>query len=196
MKSCYLRYVFVDVVGYSSESLEDQFEIVRALQEIVWKATKFFNLPGEFQPEVTFLPTGDGMCIAINRDVVDIHLQVALKIVEFLSERTEKPRFQVRIGINENEDVSYEDINKRENFAGRGINLAQRVMSFAEGMQIFVGSNVYEKLGGRRAYKDRFRQFLAEFKGEKLMIYQYADPGNPRLKSFLSNYQKSCVVKS
>lgn len=178
MKLKQIKYVFLDVVSYTSQSIEDQATTVEALKQIVESAVgKYVKLLFLFE-NVTYLPTGDGICICIHpEDPDDLHILVALEILRLLNDHNlkEDPKFQVRIGINENKDIAYRDINDNVNFAGRGINHAQRIMSSGGPGQILVGSTVYEKLADRRDYRGKFRQHTAMIKNTKIDFYQYTD---------------------
>jgi Adenylate and Guanylate cyclase catalytic domain len=87
-----------------------------------------------------------------------------LAILNELKDRNSKAhdemrQFEVRIGLNENVDNRVVDINGRPNVAGAGINMAQRVMSPADGSQILIGAAVYETLRHRECYMNTFREF-------------------------------------
>src|SRR5271166_2279999 len=102
------KYVFLDVVNYSEgRSAEAQADIIGLLNEIVSKSTSMVCRSSE----LLYLPTGDGICIAILDPAApyDTHLLLALSILDMLAERngtTDDPmrRFPVRIGLNENVD--------------------------------------------------------------------------------------------
>lgn len=191
-KDVSVKYVFLDVVDYSSRTIEKQYTIVTLLQEIVRTSVttliKYNWLYESLHDYCEFLPTGDGMCIAIkNRHDDDIAVLVALKILENLytyNSQNEDMQFEIRIGININKDIEYIDINDAPNFAGRGINLAQRIMDMSDGGNILVSSSVYEILGQRDKYHDKFRD-LGEWvlKKEKLRLYQYIDESNKALNN-------------
>lgn len=181
MEKINAKYVFLDVVSYTNRDIEAQSTIVEVLQKIVKDAIDDFDeLDTWWNENVNFLPTGDGMCIVMENidDPEDIHVQVGLKILSKLekynNEAQPSERFELRIGINENKDIVYTDINGRRNYAGRGINYAQRVMSFANKGQIFVGSIVYEKLADTRSYKNRFIERKVTLKNnQQILIYEY-----------------------
>jgi class 3 adenylate cyclase len=156
------KYIFLDIVGYShNRSVEAQTEVISVLNAIVLKALVESGIKQDGQ---ILLPTGDGICIAIV-DVsasYDIHLRIALIILrELRDHNTGTPdamrRFEVRIGLNENVDNKIIDINGKPNIAGAGINLAQRIMSAADGNQVLVGDAVYETLRHREHYMNKFR---------------------------------------
>jgi len=183
-----VKYVFLDVVGFThNRSVETQSDIVRSLNEIV-KA----SIDGSSIPEANkiLIPTGDGICIALlNLDCLqdietpyDAHLRIALDILERLEgynkTADEQHTFQIRIGINENVDNVVIDINGNRNVAGDGINMAQRVMSLADGNQILVSPAVFTTLGIREKYFKSSFKALQRIKikhGIELSVYQFID---------------------
>ena len=181
------KYVFLDVVGYTNETIEAQFEIVQELQVIVKKSIRVLYFFGSLSDHVWYLPTGDGICVALVGDKRDdIHMLVALEVLNQLSEhnRTGKQRFSIRIGVNENKDIVYWDINSKKNFAGRGINFAQRFMNLADSGQIVVGPSVFEKLGQTNKYNGKFKEYFVTLKhNKKIQAYQFVDASLPFLNS-------------
>jgi uncharacterized protein YecT (DUF1311 family) len=162
--------------------LEAQVEIVAALNDAFKKSIG--NL------ETIYLPTGDGMCAGI-LDVsvpADIHLQVAIKVLELFHTWCSRAPFnrhaELRIAINESVDAVVTDINGNRNLAGTGINSAQRLMSIANGNQIILGRAAYETLHSRDKYADAFRQVKAEIKhGHILSAYQFTGFSAPFLNT-------------
>ena len=128
------------------------------------------------------LPTGDGLCIVLLdvKDPYDVHIRIALSVLGSLEKHNsasdEKVRasrkFQVRIGISQNDDTLVTDINGRRNIAGAGINTAQRVMDKADGSQILVSQTVYDHLRDREKYMESFDEFTATTKhGKQVKVY-------------------------
>jgi class 3 adenylate cyclase len=181
-----VQYVFFDVVGFTRDrSVEAQSGIVACLNDVVTRAVQAMDLPMD---HIVFLPTGDGMAIAlIDVSGVDIHLRLAIGILQQISEHNsraadEMRRFEVRIGINENVDNIVLDINGRRNVAGAGISMAQRIMDKADAGQILVGRTVYEILRQREKYMSSFREFAATGKhGVTLPVYQFLSKDFPGL---------------
>lgn len=179
------KYVFLDVVNYTSKDIESQSFVVKTLQKVVKDAVgKFDKLDDWFIENTFYLPTGDGMCIVIENieEPEDIHIQLALKILQLVDQHNkaqkEQPddQFHLRVGVNENKDIVYKDINGRRNYAGRGINYAQRVMSASDPDKIFVGSIVYEKLADTRKYKHHFKEHKIELKGgHSITVFEYVE---------------------
>jgi len=181
VKNCRAYYVFLDVVQFSKRTPEAQSQIVQELNKIVLGALQAKDL----KPDVDclLLPTGDGMCIALMGEVFDLHLKLALYLLENIetyniaAEDVPLPtrrRFEVRIGINEGTDILVTDIRGNRNLAGAAINQAFRIMDVADGSQIVVSQAVYGNLHLFEDYLNKFRHFEAEIKhNEKIPVYQF-----------------------
>lgn len=174
-----IKYVYLDVVGFTlNRPVEVQINIIEALNTIVKEsADKCISE----NTNTIYIPVGDGICIAIYGPGVDYntHLLFAEDIIGRINAVHNKnadkdEEFEVRIGINENEDNIIQDINGNTNVCGAGVNDAQRIMSLADKSQILISSIVYEKLKNRRLYKNAFRSYIAEIKHNIIIpVYQY-----------------------
>jgi hypothetical protein len=207
-----VKYIYLDVVGFSNgRSAQAQAYIVANLNTIVLQAvqevTTKSTLPSIWEglaksavmgnigsiEEVLYFPTGDGLCIALLNPLLplDTPLTIALrilgKVLEHNMGREDNQRqFMVRIGINQNHDVLLRDINQRPNMAGAGINIAQRVMDFADASQILVSQSTYDILGYQEMYMEAFRPFRDTIKhGRVLNVYQYIGTDHPGLDTFV-----------
>lgn len=180
-------YIFLDVVNYSRDrSVEAQTDIIAVLNRTCRVAID----ERQFHPDqLILLPTGDGICIAIlNVEALyDEDVLLALRIVAGVEQHNKATedvmrRFQVRIGINTNLDNVVTDINDRRNIAGAGINVAQRVMSMADGNQILITEPVYDRLRPREQYMNAFRSYAANVKHDvRLPVYQLIQEGHQGL---------------
>jgi class 3 adenylate cyclase len=196
-----VKYVYLDVVGFSNgRSAEAQADIVGTINRIVLES--FAKLVEEREQgilanfvqatalintgtsrEVLYFPTGDGLCVALlgHLHAYDAHLRLALRILEGVNRHNQamkntQRQFNIRIGLNENVDVIVTDINGQPNLAGAGINIAQRVMDFADGGQVLVSHAVHEILSYHEAYMDKFRAYSGTTKHQKrLPAFQYID---------------------
>ena len=175
-----IKYVFLDVVGFTKDrSTEAQVDIIKALNAIVRGAVASFQLPPN---EVMYLPTGDGMCIALVSILkpYDVHVLLALKILEGIKTHNDCAvdgrKFFVRIGLNECDDTLVTDVNGHRNVAGSGINTASRIMGLADAAQILMSVSVFEKISSRERYQRRLSEFSGEVKhGNVLKCYQLKD---------------------
>ena len=91
------------------------------------------------------LDTGDGAAINFLGDVEDA-LKAALSLRESLlaEDADVDPPLLVRMGINLGPVRLVRDINGQPNIVGDGINVAQRVMGFADAAQILVSRSYYD----------------------------------------------------
>src|SRR5580698_400087 len=73
--------IFLDVVGYSKRRTDSQTAIIKALNRIVKDSIRPRRLRSD---QRIFIPTGDGMCIALlNRaEPYDLQMQIALEILK------------------------------------------------------------------------------------------------------------------
>jgi hypothetical protein len=173
------KYIFLDIVGYTrNRSVEAQSDIVKELNDIARNAVESQGFNSD---KVIYIPTGDGMCIALLNvtDPFDAHMQIALSILSAVNKHNAQApdkmrQFAVRIGINENVDNLIEDVNGRRNLAGAGISTAQRIMDKADGGQILVSQSVFDSLNPREKYMSKFKPFDGVTKqGQKLRVHQY-----------------------
>lgn len=176
------KYVFLDVVGFThNRNVEAQSYVVETLNSLVLSAMQECRMtdPGAR----IFIPTGDGMCIALlnteGRRPYDIHMSIAVTLLQLLEgHNLEQPdsakRFQIRIGINANEDNLVRDINDNRNVAGAGISMASRIMDKADGSQILISDAVFDRLQQREKYADKFRSYWTSDKhGKRFQVHQY-----------------------
>src|SRR4030095_4901383 len=94
------------------------------------------------------LDTGDGVAINFLDDPEDA-LFVALRLArDFESAPEGDTRVEVRIGVNLGPVRLIRDSNAQPNIIGDGINVAERVMSFAGTGQVLVSRSYYELVTG------------------------------------------------
>ena len=182
-----VKYVFLDVVGYTKKSTEAQLYIIQAINNLVKGAINRCHISSD---SLIYIPTGDGMCIAlVNAGLpYDIHVTIAKEILRRISVhnstvKKEWKKFEVRIGVNQSDDIIYKDMNDRENVAGAGVNNARRIMDLADANQILVSSTVYESLHHHKTYLRTFsNEFTKKVKhGLVLRMYQFVQKGIPGL---------------
>jgi hypothetical protein len=182
-------YVFFDIVAYSLRTVEAQCIIVTTLNDIILK-----SLPATADGDAAAtirLPSGDGVCVAFTDSNLpyDAPIQFALRVLEHLAaysqpDRDAVERIEVRVGINRSIDAKIKDINGKQNLAGRGINIAQRVMNLGSASTILLSSTSADVLLAHDAYRRRLKRYEAVVKhGENLEVYQFVDPALPYLGS-------------
>jgi hypothetical protein len=177
-----VKYIFLDVVAYTKRTIEAQCYIIGALNRIVKGAINRYHIN---EDSVIYMPTGDGICIALlgARLDYDIHVTVAKEILRRLHVNNSRvnlnwKKFDIRIGINQADDNLIIDIKGEKNVAGAGINNARRIMDLADADQILVSSTVYENLHPRKKYYHAFSgEYRKEVKhGLVLTMHQLISP--------------------
>jgi TolB-like protein/class 3 adenylate cyclase/Flp pilus assembly protein TadD len=153
MRGFDIGYVlFIDIVGYSRLSGEEQKRVVRQLNETV-RATPEFQR-ADAAGQLLRLPAGDGMALVFSASP-EAPVQCALEISRALKEQ---PHMPVRMGVNSGPIDQIEDVNDRSNVSGAGINMAQRVMSCGDAGHILVAKRVADDL----AQYEKWRPCLRE----------------------------------
>src|SRR6188472_4007843 len=180
--------LFLDIVGYSKLSVNEQHARVDELNGIVRLSEQFQK--AEAANRILKIPTGDGMALVFYRSPEE-PAQSAFEISRALKDNQ---RLQVRMGIHSGPVSGVVDVNERTNVAGAGINLAQRVMDCGDAGHILLSHHVAEDL----AEYERWRPFLHDIgtfevkHGVRVSVTNlYSDEvGNPNLPSKLQAVQK------
>ena len=133
--------VFLDIVEYSQQPVDEQIQLKSRFNVILSEAIKDVAVNDRI-----ILDTGDGAAISFLGDPEDA-LFVALSIRDAIigeDSSAKPPRLSARIGINLGPVKLVQDINGQRNLIGDGINVAQRVMSFAKPGQVLVSRSYFE----------------------------------------------------
>src|SRR5438477_2682546 len=171
--------LFIDIVGYSKLSINDQHAAVEELNQIVRTSEQFQR--AEAACRLLKIATGDGMALVFYTSP-EAPAQCAVEISRALKEH---PRLRLRMGIHSGPVSGVIDVNNRPNLAGTGLNTAQRVMDCGDAGHIMLSKRVAEDL---EEY-DRWRPLLHDLgtcevkHGMRISIVSlYADQvGNPQL---------------
>src|SRR3954451_4843358 len=139
--------LFMDIVGYSKLLIDEQRELQQQLNEVV-RSTEQFRL-ADAAGKLVRLPTGDGMALVFFNSP-EAPVQCAVEISKLLQE---KPQLQLRMGIHSGPVNKINDVNDRDNIAGAGINIAQRVMDCADAGHILVSKRTAEDLSQSRPWR-------------------------------------------
>lgn len=132
--------VFLDIVGYSKQPVSRQLVLKDAFNTHIADSIK--NIA---EMDRVILDTGDGASICFMGDPEDaLFSAIALRDAFYRATTGEMPDLMVRIGINLGPIKQVQDLNGQRNILGDGINVAQRVMSFADPNQILVSRSYYE----------------------------------------------------
>ena len=139
--------LFMDIVGYSKLLTDEQSEALQELNQIV-RSTHTAH-EAEAAGQLNILPTGDGMALVFTGSVEE-PVECALEISQALRAQ---PSLPVRMGIHSGPIHHVKDANQRENIAGVGINIAQRVMDCGDAGHILVSKRVADDLAQQRRWQ-------------------------------------------
>src|SRR6266536_1642802 len=180
--------LFLDIVGYSRLSVNEQHARVEELNEIVRLSEQFRK--AQAANRILKIPTGDGMALVFYKSPEE-PAQCAFEISRALKEH---PRLKIRMGIHSGPVSGVVDVNERTNVAGAGINIARRVMDCGDAGHILLSHHVAEDL----AEYERWRPFLHDIgtfevkHGVRVSVTNlYSDEvGNPNLPKKLEAVRK------
>src|SRR5205809_558289 len=139
--------LFMDIVDYSKLLTDEQSEALQEFNQIVRNTEAARQ--AEAAGKLTILPTGDGMALVFTGSVEE-PVECALEISHALRAQ---PSLPVRVGIHSGPIHHVKDANGRENIAGVGINIAQRVMDCGDAGHILVSKRVADDLAQRRRWQ-------------------------------------------
>jgi class 3 adenylate cyclase len=186
--------LFIDIVGYSKLSINEQRAAVDELNDVVRTAEQFQK--AEAAGRLIKIPTGDGMALVFYTSL-EAPAQCAVEISRTLKEHA---RVQVRMGVHSGPVSGVIDVNGHANLAGAGLNMAQRVMDCGEAGHILLSKRVAEDL---EAY-EQWRPLLHDLGACKVkhgmrvaIVNLYTDEvGNPQLpKKFQAFKRRSASVR-
>jgi class 3 adenylate cyclase len=135
--------VFVDIIGYSKRTVSEQ----------ITQKDRFTSLLSTALSDIVpdqrlILDTGDGAALSFLGDpedalFVSMHMRDMVRRTGDAADPAEEA-LPLRIGINLGPVKLVRDINGHPNIVGDGINVAQRIMGFANEGQIVVSRSFYD----------------------------------------------------
>src|SRR6266508_299303 len=180
--------LLIDVVGYSKLLVDDQVELLQELNRIV-RSTECFRA-AERSGKLTRVPTGDGMALLFFRSPEE-PAQCALEISQALKDH---PHIKLRMGVHSGPVNQVTDVNDRTNFAGAGINVAQRVLDCGDAGHILLSGHVAADLADYRHWRPHLHDLgECEVKhGLRLHLFNlYKDNlGNPQVPEKLKRKKR------
>src|SRR5437016_1489897 len=139
--------LLIDVAGYSKLSNNEQIELLQQLNQIV-RSTECFR-SAEASGKLNRVPMGDGMALLFFHSPEE-PVRCALEISRTLQDH---PHIQVRMGVHSGPVNRITDVNDKTNFAGAGINVAQRVLDCSDAGHILLSAHVAEDLAQYRHWQ-------------------------------------------
>lgn len=132
--------VFLDIVDYSKKTDAEQIEIKDEFNRLISQ-----SLNNVAQNDRIILDTGDGAAITYMGSPEDaLFMAISIRDGIIKNNLTDAMPLYVRFGINLGPVRVVNDINGQLNVIGDGINVAQRIMSFAKPNEILVSRSYFE----------------------------------------------------
>jgi class 3 adenylate cyclase len=133
--------LFIDIVGYSKLSINEQRAAIDELNEVVRGSEQLQK--AEASARLIKIPTGDGMGLVFYTSP-EAPAQSAVEISRALREQ---PRLQLRMGVHSGPVSGVIGVNGHANVAGAGLNMAQRMMDCGDAGHILLSKRVADDLG-------------------------------------------------
>src|SRR6201997_3144290 len=132
--------LFIDIVGYSKLSVNEQHAAVDELTQIV-RATEQFQ-KADASDRLIKIATGDGMALVFYTSP-EAPVRCAIEVSRAVKGHQ---RLRLRMGVHSGPVSGVIDVTERTNLAGAGLNLAQRVMDCGDAGHILLTKHVAEDL--------------------------------------------------
>lgn len=145
--------MFLDLVAYSTHSVDQQVAIKTLFNELINKA-----IGGVDPMSRILLDTGDGAAICFLGDPEEA-LRSALILRDLLVQKYGQ-KLSMRVGLHMGPVRMLMDINNRVNVVGDGINVAQRIMDFSSANQITVSRAYFDVISRISDGADRMFEYL------------------------------------
>src|SRR5213596_3822083 len=180
--------LFVDVVGYSKFSINEQHAVVDELTQIVRATDQFQN--AEASERLIKIATGDGMALVFYTSP-EAPVRCAVEISRVLQD---DPRLRLRMGIHSGTVSGVVDVTGQANLTGAGLNLAHRAMEWGDACHSLLSKHVAEDLEEYEEWRPRLHDLgTCEVKhGVRIGIANLHDSevGNPQLPKKLQAVKK------
>jgi class 3 adenylate cyclase len=132
--------LFLDIVEYSRRSVAEQMLLKQRFNALLGKALQRIAVDDRI-----VLDTGDGAAVSFLGNPEDtLFVSTSLRDAIAGDQPGDPAHLSLRLGINLGPVRLIKDLNGQPNIIGDGINVAQRVMSFAKPGQILVSRSYYE----------------------------------------------------
>jgi TolB-like protein/serine/threonine protein kinase/Tfp pilus assembly protein PilF len=132
--------LFIDIVGYSKLSINEQRAAVDELTQTVRSTEQFRE--AEASDRLIKIATGDGMALVFYTSP-EAPVRCAMQISQALKDH---PGLHIRMGIHSGPVSGLVDVTGRANLTGAGLNMAQRVMDCGDAGHILLSKHVVEDL--------------------------------------------------
>ena len=171
--------LFIDIVGYSKLSINDQHAAVEELNQVVRASDQFQK--AEATERLIKIATGDGMALVFYTSP-EAPVRCAMELSRALRDH---PRLRLRIGLHSGPVSGVVDVTGHANLTGAGLNMANRVMNCGDTGHILLSKHLAEDLEGYEQWRPLLHDLgSCEVKhGVRVSVVNLYDDqvGNPQL---------------
>ena len=171
--------LFIDIVGYSKLSINDQHAAVEELNQVVRASDQFQK--AEATERLIKIATGDGMALVFYTSP-EAPVRCAMELSRALRDH---PRLRLRIGLHSGPVSGVVDVTGHANLTGAGLNMANRVMNCGDTGHILLSKHLAEDLEGYEQWRPLLHDLgSCEVKhGVRVSVVNLYDNqvGNPQL---------------
>jgi adenylate/guanylate cyclase family protein len=132
--------LFIDIVGYSKLSINEQRTAVDELTQIVRSTEQFQK--ADAADRLIKIATGDGMALVFYTSP-EAPVRCAMELSRALKDH---PRLRLQMGIHSGPVSGVVDVASKANVTGAGLNMAHRVMNCGDAGHILLSKHVTEDL--------------------------------------------------
>ena len=182
MRTFICSIVFLDLVGFSKKTVDRQIALKDQLNGFIAQVIADFP-----DSEYIMIDCGDGAAIGFVGDP-EYALFFAINIRDTIVKKGSE--MVARIGINLGPVKLVKDINGNPNLIGDGINVAQRIMSFAEPNQVMVSRSFHEVTSCLSKDIADLYHYIGSRTDKNVRKYQVYSIGNPNPNLNLSSTPK------
>src|SRR5216110_3453201 len=180
--------LFIDIVGYSKFSINEQQAAVDELTRVVRSTEQFQK--AEAADRLIKIATGDGMALVFYTSP-EAPVRCAIELSRALKDH---PRLRLRMGIHSGPVSGVVDVTGQANLTGAGLNLAHRAMECGDAGHILLSKHVAEDLEEYEEWRPRLHDLgTCEVKhGVRIGIANLYDGkvGNPQVPKKLQAIKK------
>src|SRR5207247_1593200 len=141
--------LFIDIVGYSKLSINEEQAAVDELTQIVRSTEQFQK--AEAADRLIKIATGDGMALVFYTSP-EAPVRCAIELSRALKDH---PRLRLRMGIHSGPVSGVVDVTGQANLTGAGLNLAHRAMECGDAGHILLSKHVAEDLEEYEEWRPR-----------------------------------------
>jgi len=186
MRTFICSIVFFDLVGFSKNTVDRQIALKELLNDIIAQVIADFP-----ESEYIMIDCGDGAAIGFVGDP-EYALFFAMNLRNTIAEKGSG--MVARIGINLGPVKLVKDINGNPNLIGDGINVAQRIMSFAEPNQVTVSRSFHEVTSCLSKDIADLYHYIGSRTDKNVRKYQVYSISNPNPNLNLSSTPKEAGI--